>query len=255
MPLAEEDDLALFSWALRSHATIEDMAVVTWVVRPEALRGRIPPVFVPRTFTTPFGERALLSTVAYRYRDLWFRGAPFLAMRAVQVHHRLHVDFRGRHGVWFLGTWIDSHYGGLPRRLWGMPWWKAEIGLAATWDGPGLLDHRCVVGEGTGQGALHLEAPDDDDHVPPDIAQQVVNPTDSWWARTSGPNLGALAVGHRPHAGAQARVVSASFRPLLDGGYVSGEAVPWFARVVPRMEIAIGTPPAVVSLPPHERWS
>ena len=121
-------------------------------------------------------------------------------------------------------------------------------GSTPPWMGLHMAEHEAFI-------AAICEAPDDDDHVPPDIAQQVVNPTDSWWARTSGPNLGALAVGHRPHAGAQARVVSASFRPLLDGGYVSGEAVPWFARVVPRMEIAIGTPPAVVSLPPHERWS
>jgi hypothetical protein len=228
--------------------------VVTWVVRPATLRPRLPPAFVPRIWTTPFGDRALLSTVAYRYRNLWFRGAPWLPMRAVQVHHRLHVDFRGQHGVWFLGTWIDSPYGAVPRRLWGMPWWKAEIGLAATWDGPKLVDHRAVVGEGTGQGALHLEAPDDDDRVPPEIADVVVNPTDSWWARTTGPHLGGLAVGHRPQQGVQAKVVAARFRPLVDAGLVPDEAVPWFARVVPRMEIAIGTPPTVLSLPPHQRW-
>lgn len=254
MPLAEEDGLPLVPRALRSHATIEDMAVVTWVVRPADLEGRLPPAFTPRTWPTPFGERALLSSVAYRYRNLWFRGAPFFTMRAVQVHHRLHVEFRGRAGVWFLGTWIDSPLGDLPRRLWGMPWWTAEIGLAATWDGEHLVDHRAVVGEGAGQGSVHLEAPDDDDRVPPAIADEVVNPTDGWWARTRGPHLGALSVGHRPRRGSQAKVVSARFQPLLHAGLVSEEATPWFARVVSRMEVAVGTPPATVCLQPSERW-
>jgi uncharacterized protein YqjF (DUF2071 family) len=254
MALAEEHDLPLLQRALRGHASVEDMAVVTWAVPPLATRGLMPPGFELRTFTTPFGERALLSTVAYRYRNLWLRAAPFLPIRAVQVHHRLHVTFRGQPGVWFLGTWMDNPRANLPRRLWGMPWWRAEIGLAATWEAGRLVDHRTVVGEGTGQGALHLEAPEDDDRVPPAIAELVVNPDQGWWKRTAGPHYGSLAVGHRPQGGHQATVVRCQFRPLLDAGLVSTEATPWFARVVRSFEIAVGTPPSVVCLRPTEAW-
>jgi uncharacterized protein YqjF (DUF2071 family) len=248
MALVEEHDLPLFHRALRCHATIEDMAVVTWAVPPDTLEGRLPTAVVPRTWRTPFGERALLSTVAYRYRNLWFRAAPFLPLRAVQVHHRLHVDFRGEHGVWFLGTWMDSPYANVPRRLWGMPWWRSEIGLAATWESGRLVDHRTVVGEGEGQGAIHLEAPTDDDRVPPAIAELVVNPAQGWWKRTAGPHVGALAVGHRPQKGHQASVVTAGFHPLVAAGMVSDEAQPWFARVVRNFELAVGTPPRTICL-------
>jgi hypothetical protein len=250
MALAEERDLPLFQRALRCHATIEDMAVVTWAVPPANLADRLPPQFTVPTWSTPFGDRALLSTVAYRYRNLWFRGAPYLPLRAVQVHHRLHVERKGQPGVWFLGTWMDNPRANWPRRLWGMPWWRAEIGLLATWEAGRLVDHRTVVGEGTGQGALHLEAPDDDDRVPPAIADLVVNPDQGWWKRVAGPHLGGLAVGHRPQKGHQAKVVTAQFLPLVQQGYVSEQARPWFARVVHHFELAVGTPPAVLVVPP-----
>lgn len=242
----EEQDLPLFYRALRCHATVEDMAVVTWAVPVDRVRHLLPDGVQVVTWRTPFGERALLSSVAYRYRNLWFRGAPFLSLRAVQVHHRLHVRINRRLGVWFFGTWIDNRRGNLPRRLWAMPWWRAEIGLAATWDGPRLVDHRVVVGEGTGQGALELAAPEDDDRVPFEVAELVLNPDRGWWQRTRGDDLGTIDVGHRPQHGQQASVRTARFRPLLDLGIVDEDSEPWFARVVPQFELAVGTPPGVV---------
>jgi hypothetical protein len=110
-----------------------------------------------------------------------------------------------------------------------------------------------VVGEGEGQGAVQLEGPADDDRVPPSIADLVVNPEQGWWHRTSGPQLGGLAVGHRPQQGLQAKVVTAHFQPLVDAGLVSDDAEPWFARVVHRFEIAVGTPPQVISLAPRDQ--
>ena len=246
MGLVEEHDLPLFHRALRCHATIEDMAVVTWAVPVPRVTEVVPGGLDIVTWPTPFGRRALLSTVAYRYRNLWFRGLPFVSIRAVQVHHRVHVRVNGQLGVWFLGTWIDNRRGDLPRRLWAMPWWRAEIGLAASWDGPRLVDHRAVVGEGSGQGALHLEAPDDDDRVPPEVADLVVNPDRGWWHRTRGDDVGVIDVGHRPQRGQQAAVRTAHFRPLLDLGIVDEDSVPWFARVVRHFEIAVGTPPRVM---------
>ena len=254
MALVEEQDLPLFHRALRCHATIEDMAVVTWAVPIAGCEAHLPPLVQVRTWPTPFGERALLSTVAYRYRNLWFRGVPFLGLRAVQVHHRLHVEMRGTPGVWFFGTWMDSPYASVPRRLWGMPWWRSEIGLAATWERGRLIDHRPVGGAGEGPGALHLAAPEDDDRVPPAIADAVVNPEQGWWRRGTGQRLGSLSVGHRRQHGHQAKVVTAAFHPLVARGLVTSEAEPWFARVVRNFEIAVGTPPGTVTLRPSEQW-
>lgn len=234
----------LVPFLLRTHATVEDLAVITWAVPVDVLERHLPPGFEVDVRAEHRRRPAgLVSAVSYRYRDLWFRAAPFLALRAVQVHLRVHVRFRGRAGVYFLGTWVDHPLGRLPRTLWAMPWDRAEVGLRARWDGSRLVEHVVGVGEGAGRGGAALVGTDEPPHP---LSHEVLHPALGWWRRTRGPLFGALEVAHPEAVGHAAEVTEAWFAPLARAGLVDLDDEPLLAVVVRSLELVVGTPPQTV---------
>lgn len=204
--------------------TLVDFALVSFDVDPAALARRLPDGLEPEVRRLDDGrERGFVSAVSFRDVDFRFAMAGAIRRSFFQTNYRAYV--RGPDGgraVHFFGTTLDSWLAIIPRRVWGMPWYRGSTRIDATWDGPRCTAyrHRCAPGWGAADVALtgtdqpmgRLDGFSDLE----DSALVLTHPLDGYFLRPDG-RLGRYEVWHerlRPTIGQASRASYAVFENL-----------------------------------------
>ncbi len=94
---------------LAALTTLEDIAIVTYDIEPDALAALLPAWIEPDVLTLSDGrQRALISAVSFRDVDFRFRLVPFVRLGMLQTNYRAYVRAGGERAVWFLGSTLRA---------------------------------------------------------------------------------------------------------------------------------------------------
>jgi uncharacterized protein YqjF (DUF2071 family) len=118
------------SGLLTVETTLAHFAIVTYAVKPEALRPHVHTRFELDTVLLNDGRRqALVSVVPFLDLDFRLTRCPWPRQRFGQTNYRAYVTDResGEHVAWFFGTALDTFFVNVPRHAWKLPWHHARI--------------------------------------------------------------------------------------------------------------------------------
>ncbi|MGJ6965138.1 DUF2071 domain-containing protein [Streptosporangium sp. G11] len=266
----------------RYHAQTEldDFAIVSYRVPTGALARLLPGGFAPVEFT--FGDGGtggLVSAVAFRDRDFHFRFLPPAAINCGQINYRAYVTAAGRPGVWFFCTSLDHPLVAVPKWMWGMPWDRTRIDIAASWDATPArwrltADNAACEAVETGAPPSRLDGFDGPDG-PGDPGRGegldglggsgglggsdgfggsgglagerswmpvLTHPTVGWYRRRDG-HVGTYSIWHPPMRPRHLTAVSARFRVFEQLGLTTPDSVPHSILAQRRLHFDIHTPP------------
>ncbi|MER5420058.1 DUF2071 domain-containing protein [Streptosporangium roseum] len=223
---------------------LDDFAIVSYRVPAGAVARLLPAGFAPVEFTfADGGTAALVSAVAFRDRDFHFRFCPPLAINCGQINYRAYVTAGGRAGVWFFGTSLDHPLVAVPERLWGMPWHRTPIEIAADWDATPATwrlsagDARCEAAE-LATPPSRIDGFTGESHW----MSMLTHPTVGWYRHRDG-HTGTYSVWHPPMRPRHFAVVSARFGVFERLGLTTPESVPHSILAQWRLHFDIHTPP------------
>lgn len=220
---------------------LDDFAIVSFAVDPEALARQLPPGFTPLVVDLPGSPSALVSAVAFVDRDFHFRFFPFIGIDCGQINYRAYVTYDGSPGVWFFGTALDHLAAEVPRRLWRMPWHRERILIDAAWGDTARwrLDADTAQCE-----AVEAGKPADlagfDSQV--EWLEQLTHPTAGWYRRTDG-GIGAYSVWHPVMEPRHLVATSADFPVFERLGLITHDARPHSVLAQQRIPFDVHTPP------------
>ena len=240
-----------------SSSWLDDLAIVSWAVPPDRLSAQLPPGFDPIVWSGPSGDpRSMISCVAFLDRDFRFQFWPWTQVRCGQVNYRAYVRHRGKAGVWFFGTSLDSSLVAIPRRLWRMPWHRDQVDVRAHWrrqrldryqargSGPWAALQLDLTGAGEAPGIHPI--PSLGMTANAEISTIYTDPVQGWFRRTDG-KIGAYSVWHPRMRMVPARVGTARCSLFERLGLIAAGAPPVDARVIREVRFEVHTPPGKLS--------
>ncbi|MGW0805035.1 DUF2071 domain-containing protein [Nonomuraea sp. NPDC002799] len=222
---------------------LEDFAIISYRVAPDALARHLPRGFSPTEMTFDDGPGALVSAVAFRDRDFHFRFLPQIGITCGQINYRAYVTANGTPGVWFFGTSLDHPVVAIPQHLWGMPWSRAHISIEATWDTVPAHwrleagDAHCTAIE-LPQPLAALDGFTDES----DWLEHLTHPTQGWYRRRDG-TAGVYSIWHPVMRPRHLSAASARFPVFERLGLITPDSRPHSILAQPRLAFDIHTPP------------
>ncbi|MER6177538.1 DUF2071 domain-containing protein [Streptosporangium sp. NPDC001681] len=229
---------------------LDDFAIVSYRVPTGALARLLPEGFAPAEFTfEDGGNGALVSAVAFRDRDFHFRFLPPVAIGCGQINYRAYVTTAGGPGVWFFCTGLDHPLVAVPKWLWGMPWDRTRIDIAASWEATPArwrleADNAACEAVGTGARSVRLDG-FDGEH---EWMAMLTHPTLGWYRRRDG-HIGTYSIWHPPMRPRHLTAVSARFRVFEQLGLTTPDSVPHSILAQRRLPFDIHTPPLRLAAP------
>jgi hypothetical protein len=119
---------------------MRDFSIVSFAVDPARLAALMPHTFEPERFTLDDGSTvALVSAVPFRVASLTL--GVRIPMNYVQVNYRAYIWRHDERGVWFFGSTVSTPAVALPRALLGLPWYRVESTLRASWESGRCADY------------------------------------------------------------------------------------------------------------------
>ena len=238
--------------------TLEQFAIVTYYVSPEALRPYVHRRFELDCIVGPDGaERALISVVPFLDRDFRFVRFPWFKWKFGQTNYRAYVIDRqtGDHVVWFCGTSLASWTVNIPRRIWKLPWHPATIRFDTEFDceQKRYLRYEMTTESQWAPASLALEdlgTPHSRLNGFESLESGLVvltHPLKGYYHRTDG-RLGSYSIWHDRLRTTEGRAIRAEF-PLLDrlGLVKSGDTSSIHSVMIqPATEFTIYLPPVPV---------
>ncbi|MFC4006309.1 DUF2071 domain-containing protein [Nonomuraea purpurea] len=223
---------------------LDDFAIVSYRVSTDALIQHLPPGFTPMRMTFADGRPGtLISAVAFRDRDFHFRFLPQASINCGQINYRAYVTANDKPGVWFFATTLDHPVVAIPQHLWGMPWSRAHIRIAANWTAA-PAHWRLEAGD-THCDATELPKPlttldgftDESDWL-----ERLTHPTQGWYRRRNG-RIGAYTIWHPVMRPRHLTATTARF-PLFERlGLITPDTPPHSILAQPHLSFDIHTPP------------
>ena len=227
---------------------LEDGAITTWDVDPEARAARLPSGIVPHRFRLDDGrERAFVSAVSFVNPDFFVGFAPFAKLEGRQTNYRAYVRRGDERAVWFFGTSLGSPVI-IPRYVWGLPWARSQGEHAARWGPRGLERMIWQVESSHGKEMLVLDGTGEpmgrlDGFASEAETQRVLtHPTVGYLHRRGGAVV-TYSVWHRPFALERAVPEVARYTLFEDLGLVAPSAPPHSVLVQPRIHYLVFLPP------------
>lgn len=207
-----------------AEATLQHLAIVTYLVDPTILKRQLHPRFEPLRIPAADGStRALVSVVTFVDRDFRFVRWPAVRRTFGQTNYRAYVVDRmsGEHVAWFFGTCVDSLTVALPRHVWKLPWHRARIAFDCAYDEASAryAGYRVHTRSRWASGELTLA---DSGHPPAALAGfdslesglvVLTHPLDGYYFRRDG-RLGSYRIWHDRMQVTEGRVERARY-PLL----------------------------------------
>ncbi len=241
--------------ALAALTTLEDIAIVTYDIDPDALAALLPPWIEPDVLTLADGrQRALISAVSFRDVDFRFRLVPFIRLGMLQTNYRAYVRAGGERAVWFLGSTLTSRSVEVPRRLWSMPWHRVDGVLEATWDGATCRSWRSLISGpwggmdvelvGSAEPMGRLDGMADE----ADTAMLLTHPLVGYYRRLDGPVSG-YRVWHEPMHPTRGHAVRARYDVLESAGLIRSGQVPHSVLLECRSDFVVYLPPTLLDRP------
>lgn len=222
---------------------LDDFAIVSYRVDPDALARHLPRGFAPMEMTFEDGPGALVSAVAFTDRDFHFRFLPQVGIDCGQINYRAYVTAYGRPGVWFFGTALDHPVVAIPRYVWGMPWRRDHIRIDADWAAaPARWRLRA--------GQAHCEASElpealarlDGFTGEQDWLERLTHPTLGWYRRRDN-RVGTYSVWH-PVMRPRHLIASSARFPVFERlGLIKEDTPPHSVLAQPSLHFDIHTPP------------
>jgi uncharacterized protein YqjF (DUF2071 family) len=234
---------------LAALTTLEDIAIVSFDIEPEALAAHLPAWLEPDVFALADGRRrALVSAVTFRDVDFRFRLAPFVRLGMIQTNYRAYVRAAGQRAVWFFGSTLSSPIVEVPRLLWKMPWTRAPATIDATWDATTCRSWRSrAVGEwggydieltGTSEPMGQLVGFTDE----VETALVLTHPMAGYYRRLDS-GVAGYHVWHAPMHPLRGNVIRARYDALERLGLVTPEQRPHSVLLERRSDFRIYLPP------------
>ncbi|MFN8519524.1 MAG: DUF2071 domain-containing protein [Chloroflexota bacterium] len=240
---------------LAALTTLEDIAIVTYDVAPEALAALLPDWAEPDVLTLADGRRrALVSAVTFRDVDFRFRLLPFVRLGMLQTNYRAYVRTGGERAVWFLGSTLTSRSVEVPRRLWSMPWHRVEATLEATWDGVTCTRWRSTVTGSWGGMDVQVEGTDEPMGTLDGLADEaetarvLTHPLTGYYRRLDG-RVAGYRVWHAPMRPTRGRLVHGRYDALEQAGLVTPGQEPHSVLLDRRSDFIVYLPPSLLGQP------
>jgi hypothetical protein len=240
---------------LTALTTLEDIALVTYDIDPDALADLLPDWIEPDVVTLADGRRrALVSAVSFRDVDFRFRLAPFVRLGMVQTNYRAYVRAGGERAVWFLGSTLSSRSIEVPRRLWSMPWHRVDATLEAAW-----TDGVCTRWRSTATGpwgGMDVEATGTADPMgaldgmadEAETARFLTHPLAGYYRRLDG-QVAGYRVWHAPMLPTRGDVVRARYDVLERAGLVETGQAAHSVLLERRSDFVVYLPPRLLDRP------
>ncbi len=234
---------------LAALTTLEDIAIVSFDIEPDAAAAHLPPWLAPDVVTLADGRpRALVSAVTFRDVDFRFRSMPFVRLGMIQTNYRMYVRAAHQRAVWFLGSTLSTAIVEVPRLLWKMPWTRAPATLDAVWDATACRTWRSrAIGEwggydveldGLAQPMGRLDGFADE----VETALVLTHPMAGYYRRLDG-GVAGYHVWHAPMHPARGRAIRARYDALERAGLVSAGQAPHSVLLERRSDFRIYLPP------------
>ena len=241
--------------ALAALTTLEDIAIVSFDIDPDALAAHLPPWLAPDVFALDDGRRrALVSAVTFRDVDFRFRLAPFVRLSMIQTNYRAYVQAGGQRAVWFFGSTLSTSIVEVPRLLWKMPWTRAPATLVATWDATSCTSWRSrAVGDwggydielaGTSEPMGRLDGFSDE----LEAARVLTHPMAGYYRRLDG-GVAGYHVWHLPMHPTRGRALRTRYDALERLGLVAPDQMPHSVLLERRSDFRIYLPPIRLDRP------
>jgi hypothetical protein len=241
---------------LAALTTLEDIAIVTYDIDPDALGALLPDWIEPEVLTLANGRhRALVSAVSFRDVDFRFRLVPFVRLGMLQTNYRAYVRAGGERAVWFLGSTLTSRSVAIPRRLWAMPWHRVDATLEATWDHGTCRSWRSTVTgswggmdvelAGTGEPMGALDGLED----AAEAGRLLTHPLAGYYRRLDG-QVAGYRVWHAPMHPSRGSLVRARYDVLEATGLVTPGQPAHSVLFERRSDFIVYLPPVRLDGPP-----
>jgi len=238
--------------------TLAHFAIVTYMVDPDILRTHVHERFELDCITASDGSQmALISVVPFLDRDFRFVRMPWPKWSFGQTNYRAYVRDRvtGEHVVWFFGTSLASATVCIPRFVWKLPWYHAQIRFDTSYDNEShrYTKYRMVTQSKWAPAELDLtDTGEPVEHLPgfEELEAGLVtltHPLTGYFYLRDG-SLGSYSIWHDRLNLTRGEVVTARF-PLLDtlGLVPTGDVSAIHSVMIqPETEFTIYLPPKAV---------
>ena len=153
------DGAALLKTFTSLQIDIQNFALVTHAVPAERVRAHVPERFRLQTFVDDDGrEKALVSANGFCNRQTHLSGLRYPAHDFDQVTFRTYVDFRGRRGSYFFGTYVSTRLSWVGQFSVARNTWLADFDVDVRLATDGYESYRCRAAGPRGEVAYRVEA-------------------------------------------------------------------------------------------------
>lgn len=229
--------------------TLEDIAIVTYDIDPDALATLLPAWLEPDVLTLADGRRrALVSAVSFRDVDFRFRLVPFVRLGMLQTNFRAYVRAGEERAVWFLGSTLTSRSVAVPRRLWAMPWYRVDATLRATWDGEACRGWRSTATGSWGGMDVELTGTTEPMGILDGMADEaetarlLTHPLAGYYRRLDG-QVAGYRVWHAPMHPTRGAMVHARYDVLESSALIAPAQTPHSVLLERRSDFIVYLPP------------
>ncbi|OTG81659.1 DUF2071 domain-containing protein [Acinetobacter sp. ANC 4648] len=235
---------------------LQHFALISYAIDPDRFSQIIPKRFKLDTILVHGHEKALLSVVPFIDIDFTSACYPFPKFNMGQTNYRVYVidQETQEHGVWFIGTTLDSWTVFVPRFVWLLPWHKAKIHFDCQQDHHGnYQSYKMTTYSEWAAAEVHLTQSRQEEWYYagfPDLESYLVyltHPLAGFYHRRDG-KLGTYRVWHDRLHPTPAKLLHAKFELLNRLNLVSfnDQLKPYSVLIEPINEFTIYLPPSAL---------
>jgi uncharacterized protein YqjF (DUF2071 family) len=227
---------------------VRNFALVTYAVRADRVKARLPVSYQLETFHEDDQEWCLVSATCFCNHGFKWAALPYPRLTFDESTYRTYVTHRGRRGVYFFRRFLGTPLASGPQRAFEMNAALGQFEVETEVDESGYASYVCSVRNGATENTFSIRALDDPTGRFPfdtgeELAQHITFRLHGFFTSAAGFE-GRMPISHRRMAPWSGELVSARFDTLTELGFLDESEIanPYSVLVEPLTKFLLYPP-------------